>query len=56
MPIEIKELYIRIAVDSNNVQPQSSSARRVQDTDEKESLVAECVDKVLQILYDKRER
>lgn len=62
MPIEIKELHIRVAVNA----PQGGQAAGGQMTaagrghtggdDAKEAIVAECVEQVLQILQSKAER
>ena len=63
MPIEIKELHIRIAVNTpQNGQPSSNQATTGEDSssltsdDAKEMLVAECVEQVLHILQNKAER
>lgn len=59
MPIEIRELHIRVAVDgettasstpSGNAEPASADAA------DREALVAECVEQVLQILQARTER
>lgn len=61
MPIEIKELHIRVAVNtaqdgqSSDTQAASSSSGANGDTD-KEAIVAECVEQVLRILQSKQER
>jgi hypothetical protein len=61
MPIEIKELHIRVEVNSSQA-GQSGSPSGLQggmEKDEggdKEAIVAECVEQVLQILQYKRER
>ena len=64
MPIEIKELHIRVAVNT----AQSGQATGSQTTAvggsqtggngeaEKDAIVAECVEQVLQILQNKTER
>lgn len=63
MPIEIKELHIRVAVNT----PQSGQGSGAQpaagggassggNESEKEAMVAECVEQVLQILQHKAER
>jgi hypothetical protein len=63
MPIEIKELHIRVAVTT----PQGGQTAGVQpagagggssggDEDAKEAIVAECVEQVLHILQAKTER
>jgi hypothetical protein len=62
MPIEIKELHIRVAVStSQNGQSSEgpaviSSAAGIGGNDTKEALVAECVEQVLRILEHKMER
>ena len=58
MPIEIKELHIRVAV---NVSPTSAPSAvagpgRSGGADAKDDIVAECVEQVLQILQNKMER
>jgi hypothetical protein len=61
MPIEIKELHIRVAVNASpsgqslDTQAASSSSDANGDTD-KEAIVAECVEQVLRILQSKQER
>ena len=52
MPIEIKELHIKVAVNST---PHSGGAG-VPQSDARDALVAECVEQVLQILQNKAER
>lgn len=57
MPIEIKELHIRVTV---NTSPGGAPAARSEDAaggdEAKERIVAECVEQVLQILQNKKER
>lgn len=53
MPIEIKELHIKINVNENSnsgAKPASSSASAEKDT------VAECVEQVMKIIERKKER
>lgn len=52
MPIEIKELHIKVAVNST---PHPGSGRATEG-DARDALVAECVEQVLQILQNKAER
>jgi hypothetical protein len=58
MPIEIKELHIRVSVNA----PAGGKPAGVpgpapgEDGDARDAHVAECVDKVLQVLRDQRER
>ncbi len=61
MPIEIKELHIRVAVNTpQNGKPTGigkASSSSNQATDEmKEIIVAECVEQILQIIQNKAER
>ena len=62
MPIEIKELHIRVAVStSQSGQPTEDQvaagvAADIVGDDAKEAMVAECVEQVLHILENKRER
>jgi hypothetical protein len=57
MPVQIKELHIRVAVDARPAQPtaagQSASSG---DGADKDAIVAECVEQVLQIIQSKKER
>ena len=58
MPIEIKELHIRVAI---NASPPGAAAGAAAGpaagSDEaKEAIVADCVEQVLQILQNKMER
>ncbi len=63
MPIEIKELHIRVAVNTPQHE-QSSTHQKVFGRDkangsndvDTETIVAECVEQVLQVLRDKMER
>ena len=59
MPIEIKELHIRVAVNTaQSGQPPAdqAAAAGVGGDDAKEAMVAECVEQVLRILENKMER
>jgi hypothetical protein len=60
MPIEIKELHIRVAVNapqSGQSPPgQSAGGAKGDGGSDKEEIVAECVEQVLQILQNKLER
>ena len=51
MPIEIKELHIKVALTSSPAPPAKSG-----DAGGREAIVAECVEQVLQILKNKAER
>lgn len=52
MPIEIKELHIKINVDDNQ---QSVTSGQIKQKD-KDGLIAECVEQVIEILSKKEER
>jgi Family of unknown function (DUF5908) len=58
MPIEIKELHIRVAV--NAAAPGSAPAAKAPAAGaggaDKDAIVAECVEQVLDILQGKKER
>ena len=59
MPIEIRELQIRVNVNERNTQQAGSTDRTTQErerTSGDDALVAECVEQVLKILDDKKER
>jgi co-chaperonin GroES (HSP10) len=62
MPVEIKELHIRVAIntpengkrsESGTVVPGNGS---VADESAKDAIVAECVEQVLQVIQNKAER
>ncbi|WP_148212913.1 DUF5908 family protein [Citrifermentans bemidjiense] len=52
MPIEIKELHIKVAVNS----APHPGGGRASEGESRDALVAECVEQVLQILQNKAER
>ena len=63
MPIEIKELHIRVAVNpppagqpAGGTTAGNSSNSAIGNEGDKDALVAECVEQVLQILQNKMER
>jgi len=63
MPIEIKELHIRVAVNSSQSGQSSGGQLAVGNASESDSkngdtdsIVAECVEQVLQVLKNKMER
>jgi hypothetical protein len=58
MPLEIKELQIRVTVNQPQ-QSQPSNAAPAEGSkaeDEKDSLIAQCVDEVVDIINSKKER
>jgi hypothetical protein len=60
MPIEIKELHIRVAVNAPQSEQKTNSRadsnNREGSDDNKEAIVTECVEQILQILQHKLER
>jgi hypothetical protein len=61
MPIEIKELHINVTIDAtaqapNAVGPAGGGAAGGNASVDKDAIIAECVDQVLQILQNKKER
>ena len=59
MPLEIKELIIRVSVNQPGQQAPSSQAPSSQpgdNKDEKESLIDQCVEQVVDLLKNKKER
>jgi hypothetical protein len=55
MPIEIRELVIRATVERGS-EPEARSASARRPENERQDLVAECVEQVLQILRQEHER
>ncbi len=59
MPVEIKELHIRVTVNQPGQAQQggaSSASGKKEEGDEKEAMIAQCVEEVLQIIDNKKER
>lgn len=59
MPIEIKELHIKVTVNAappSGGQSTAPSAPAASSGEDKDAIVAECVEQVLQILSAKTER
>lgn len=60
MPIEIKELHIRVTVNApaeqTTAKKTNGAAQAAENGADKDAIVAECVEQVLQILHNKRER
>ncbi len=52
MPIEIKELHIRINVDGSR----GDTPSRMSAQDDKQQLIAECVERIMELITDKKER
>lgn len=64
MPIEIKELHIHVMVNASSGEPAASNAQNGESGNnsgnsgggDKDTIIAECVEQVLEILQNKRER
>jgi hypothetical protein len=62
MPVEIKELHIRVAVNAQPPQAAAAQASGGKDSGgesggaDKDAIVAECVEQVLEIIRARRER
>lgn len=59
MPLQIRELQIRVTVDQPNGSSQTqqtSSPSLTGDKDEKEAIINQCVEQVLDMLNNKKER
>jgi hypothetical protein len=63
MPVEIKELHIRVTVNAGGTgegaagkSPSRSATPPKTGGEDKEAIVAECVEQVLEILQNKSER
>ena len=55
MPIEIKELHIKINVDEGQESSRDSTSSGSNQT-ERDKIIAECVEQVMEILEKKEER
>lgn len=56
MPVEIRELHIRVAVNSEPAKPPAPATSASSDNADKDAIVAECVEQVLRIIQAKKER
>ncbi|MBI5917355.1 MAG: hypothetical protein HY842_18460 [Bacteroidetes bacterium] len=56
MPIEIKELHIKAVINQEGGQSPAGSAAGAASAPDKGRIVAECVEKVLEILKQQNER
>jgi hypothetical protein len=60
MPIEIKELVIKVTVDDPNPQAQqqatSQAAQNGSAKTDQDGIVAQCIEQVLSIIQNKKER
>ncbi|NQY05981.1 MAG: hypothetical protein HRT68_07290 [Flavobacteriaceae bacterium] len=55
MPIEIKELYIKINVDESKTSS-GKSTKETGSSDDKSDIVAVCVEEVMELLKQQKER
>ena len=53
MPIEIKEMHIKIVLDQGGT---SAASPATEDPDEKDKIIEACVEQVMEILSKKEER
>jgi hypothetical protein len=56
VPIEIRELHIRVSVTAAAGRPAGASGASAAGGADHEVVIAECVEQVLQVLRDQRER
>jgi len=61
MPVEIKELHIRVAVNAKpppqpGAKAAAAGAKPPQASADKDAIVAECVDQVLELLQARKQR
>jgi hypothetical protein len=56
MPIEIRELHIRVAVSSEPATTSVPAQAAAGESAAKDAIVAECVEQVLRIIQTKKER
>jgi len=58
MPLEIRELQIKVTVDQpqGSSAPQQTSAPDAQKADDKEAVINQCIDQVMELLNNRKER
>ncbi|MCG9910678.1 MAG: DUF5908 family protein [Flavobacteriales bacterium] len=58
MPIEIRELNIKVSVNQNPQEQGSEQTTQIggQPMPDKDTLVSECVEQIIRIIHDKDER
>lgn len=57
MPLEIKELHIKVTVNQpSQGQQQSAPSSGAKADDDKEAIISQCVDEILEIIDHKKER
>jgi hypothetical protein len=56
MPIEIRELHIKVTVNQPSSDSSSSAVTGPAAQDDKEALVSQCVEQVIELMNAKKER
>ena len=56
MPIEIKELHIKINVDESTNSKQTMSANGMSNAGNEEEVIAQCIEAVMELIENKQER
>ncbi|MEM8528133.1 MAG: DUF5908 family protein [Bacteroidota bacterium] len=56
MPIEVKEIHIKVNVEASKNSSASTATSSTNASGDQSAIVAACVEQVLQILKDKEER
>jgi hypothetical protein len=56
MPVEIRELHIRVAVNAAPAKPSAPAKAAGGGAADKDAIVAECVEQVLRIIQARKER
>lgn len=56
MPLEIRELHIRVNVAGEGAAPSSGAPASASGGDDKDRILSECVDEVLRVLRERKER
>ncbi|QYZ65756.1 MAG: hypothetical protein HPY30_06995 [Gammaproteobacteria bacterium (ex Lamellibrachia satsuma)] len=56
MPVEIRELVIRAEVGGEAPRREGSSSSTRPAPEDKEALIAECIERIMQILQEREER
>lgn len=60
MPLEIKELHIKVTVNQPSQGQQQAAGASASEggkgDDEKEAIISQCVDEILEIINNKKER
>ncbi len=56
MPIEVKELHIRVTVNQPGQASASSNSGKKDEKEDKDAVIAHCIEEVLQIIDKRKER